>query len=471
MTLTLNYCYRIYPDSKQDAMLSEWLEICRRSYNYALRELKDWIASRKCPVDRCSLESEYIMSADYPFPSYHQQQNQLPKAKKVFPELAEVSSQVLQTNVRRLHDAWDFFRNRGFGFPRFKKYGQMKSLLFPQFRNPPLQLPSQEGLGVGGWHINLPKLKKVQINLHRPIPNGFVIKQVRIIKKAKGWFAVISIQSDLTWPEIESPFGHFLGLDVGLSSYLATSDNYVEKRRKFFKSEHRKLKLLQRRLSRKQRVRNSASQAECKTHSRQRRSNNYEKARKKVEKQHNHIAFKRKDYQFKLAHQVCDMGDSIFMEDIDFRTMAKGFFGKHTLDAGFGQFRDILKYVCKVRGKYFGLVDHRGTSQTCPNCRASLRKTLADRVHNCSECGYQCDRDVASAQEICNRGIETHSRQGLCRTETVCQTGRTSSGGHLQRKPLVEVSGVMNLDNWRRGNIPLWAEISRRESGSPHHNL
>ena len=430
MTLTLNYTYRIYPDSKQEAMLSEWLEICRLSYNYALRELKDWIASRKCPIDWCSLESEYIMSADYPFPGYHQQQNQLPKAKKVFPELAKVPSQVLQTNVRRLHDAWDFFRNRGFGFPRFKKYGQMKSLLFPQFRSNPLT----------GWHINLPKLKKVQINLHRPIPNGFVIKQVRIIKKAKGWFAVISIQSDLTLPEIESPFGHFLGLDVGLSSYLATSDNYVEKGRKFFKSEHRKLKLLQRRLSRKSK-----------------RSNNYEKARNKVEKQHNHIAFKRKDYQFKLAHKICDMGDSIFMEDIDFRTMAKGFLGKHTLDAGFGQFRDILKYVCKVRGKYFGLVDHRGTSQTCPNCRAEVRKTLADRFHVCHECGYGLDtfvdRDVASAQEICNRGIET-TTLGLRGKETVCQ---------------VEVSGVMSLDNWRRGNLPLWAEISRRESGSPRY--
>ena len=431
MTLTLNYTYRIYPDNKQEAILSEWLEICRRSYNYALRELKDWISSRKCLVDRCSLESEYIMAASYPFPSYHQQQNQLPKAKKVYPELAKVPSQVLQTNVRRLHDAWDFFRNRGFGFPRFKKYGQMKSLLFPQFKSNPLT----------GWQIKLPKLGKVQINLHRPIPDGFVIKQVRVIKKAKGWFAVVSIQSDITLPEIETPFGHFLGLDVGLSSYLATSDNYVEKGRKFFKSEYRKLKLLQHRLSRKDK-----------------RSKNSEKARKKVEKQHNHIAFKRKDYQFKLAHKVCDMGDSIFMEDIDFRTMAKGFLGKHTLDAGFGQFRDILKYVCKVRGKYFGLVDHRGTSQTCPNCRAEVRKTLSDRLHVCHECGYgvdyPVDRDVASAQEVCNRGIET-TTLGLREKETVCQ---------------VEVAGVMSLDNWRRG-IPLWAGISRRESGSSTHNL
>ena len=255
----------------------------------------------------------------------------------------------------------------------------MKSLLFPQFRTNPLT----------GWQINLPKLGKVQINLHRPIPDGFVIKQVRIIKKAKGWFAVISIQSDLTLPEIETPFGHFLGLDVGLSSYLATSDNYVEKGRKFFKTEHRRLKVLQRRLARKQK-----------------RSKNYEKARKKVEKQHNHIAFKRKDYQFKLAHKVCDMGDSIFMEDIDFRTMAKGFLGKHTLDAGFGQFRDILKYICKVRGKYFGLVDHRGTSQTCPNCGVVTgKKSLSQRVHECSNCGFVTDRDVAAAMIVEQRGL------------------------------------------------------------------
>lgn len=426
MTLTLNYTYRLYPDTIQEEKLWRWLEICRRSYNYNLKELKDWISSRKCPIDRCSLESEYVMSSDYPFPSYHQQQNQLPKAKKFFAELAEVPSQVLQTNVRRLHDAWDFFRNRGFGFPRFKKYGQMKSLLFPQFRSNPLT----------GWQLKLPKLGKVQINLHRPIPNGFVIKQVRVVKKAMGWFTVISIQSALNLPEIETPFGHYLGIDVGLDKFLATSDGYSEKGRKFFQTEHRKLKLLQRRLTRKEK-----------------RSSNYEKARQKVEKQHNHIAFKRKDYHFKLAHKVCDMGDSIFLEDIDFRIMAKGFLGKHTLDAGFGQFRDILKYVCKIRGKYFGLVDHRGTSQTCPNCRAEVRKTLSDRIHDCLSCGYQCDRDVASAQEICNRGIET-TTLGLRGKETVCQ---------------VEVSGAMSLDNWRRGTIPLWAEISRRESGSPRY--
>jgi len=416
--LTLNYTYRIYPDNSQIELLNEWLETCRISYNYALRELKDWIASRKCPIDRCSLEAEYIMPADYPFPGYHEQQNALPAAKEKYPRLASVPSQVLQTNIRRLHDAWDFFQKRGYGFPRFKKYGQMKSILFPQFRSNPLT-GSLRAPSVG--QIKLPKLGRVQINLHRPIPEGFVIKQVRILKKAKGWFAVISIQSDISIPD-PVPHGHCIGVDVGLLSYCATSDGFVEPGRKFFATEHRRLKVLQRRLSKKQK-----------------RSANYEKARKKVEKQHNHISFKRKNYQFRLAHKLCDMADTIFVEDIDFRIMAKGFLGNHTIDAAFGQFRSILKYVGKRRNVFVGEVDSRGSSQTCPNCRIEVRKQLSDRLHSCPECLYEVNRDIASAQELCNRGRETYP-------------------GTLEKPEIgsqVVLSGNLVLDKWRfRGAMP-----------------
>ena len=417
--MILNYTYRLYPDAKQVELLSEWLETCRVSYNYALRDLKDWIASRKCPIDRCSLESEYIMAADYPFPSYHQQQNNLPKAKKQFPRLKAAPSQVLQTNIRRLHDAWDFFQGRGYGFPRFKKYGQMKSLLFPQFKTNPLT----------DWTIQLPKLGRVQINLHRPIPEGFVVKQVRVIKKAVGWFAVLAIQSDIELPS-PVPHGHAIGVDVGLLSYVATSDRYTEARPKFFQTAYRRLQVLQKRLSRKMK-----------------RGKNYEKARIKVAKQHNHIGFKRTDYQFKLAHKLCDMANTIYIEDCDFRIMAKGMLGKHTIDAGFGQQRAILEYVARKRDVFVGRVDHRGTSQTCPNCRTTVRKDLSVRGHKCGECGYVVDRDIASAQEICNRGIETY--RGTPEKQEIGSQ--------------VVLSGNLVLDKWRfRG------ARSIGDDGSPH---
>ncbi|MGB5714079.1 MAG: transposase [Waterburya sp.] len=417
--MILNYNYRIYPDKQQIELLSEWLETCRVSYNYALRELKDWIVSRKCAIDRCSLESEYIMAADYPFPSYHQQQNNLPQAKKQFPRLKVVPSQVLQTNIRRLHDGWDFFQGRGYGFPRFKKYGQMKSLLFPQFKTNPLT----------DWSIQLPKLGKVQINLHRPIPEGFVLKQVRVVKKAMGWYAVVAIQSDI---ELKSPVphGHAIGIDVGLLSYVATSDGYTEGRPKFFKTAYRRLKVLQKRLSRKMK-----------------RGQNYEKARIQVAKQHNHIAFKRADYQFKLAHKLCDLAGTIYLEDCDFRLMAKGMLGKHTIDAGYGQQRTILEYVARKRDVFVGRVDHRGTSQTCPNCRTEVRKDLSVRLHECDQCGYVVDRDLASAQEICNRGIETY--RGTPEKQEIGSQ--------------VVLSGNLVLDKWRGG------ARSIRENGSPRY--
>ena len=382
--LTMNYRYRIYPTSAQEQSLKEWMDVCRVAYNYALREIKDWCNSRKCMVDRCSISHEYIMAANLPFPGEVNQLNVLPKAKKVFPRLGEVPSQVLQQAIKQLHRAWDGFQKVGHGFPRFKKFGQFTSLLFPQFKQNPVQ----------GGYIALPKLGLIPINLHRAIPNGFVVKQVRIINKANIWYASVNIQCDVSVPD-PMPHGHPIGVDVGLEKFLATSDGVLVKSPKFLKVMQSELKLLQRRLSRKKK-----------------RSKNYEKQRIKVARLHHTIDNTRKDFHFKQAHALCDAGDMIFVEDLDYRTLAKGMLGKQMLDAGFGQFRTITKYVCWKRGKFFGEVNARGTSQECPECGATVKKDLSIRVHHCQECGFIADRDVASGQVIRNRGIGLISTDG-----------------------------------------------------------
>ena len=435
--LTLNYRYRIYPDIAQMQSLTEWMDTCRVAYNYGLRQIKDWLGSRKCMVDRCSIVHEYIMSAELRFPGEVDQLNALPDAKKVFPRLGEVPSQVLQQTIKQLHRSWEGFQKQGHGFPRFKKFGQFKSLLFPQFKKSPLTgsgvacggKPSRSKGGsvgedsptdtpppltIAGVHIELPKLGAIPVNLHRPIPDGFVVKQVRIIRKADRWYACISIQCDVSVPD-PMPHGHPVGVDTGLKKFLATSDGTLVKPPKFFKGLQSKLKLLQRRLSRKQK-----------------RSNNCEKQRLKVANAHHTIDNTRKDFHFKQAHALCDSAGMVFMEDLDYRTLAKGMLGKHMLDAGFGAFRNIVKYVCWKRGKFFSLVDARGTSQECPECGAEVRKDLSVRVHFCSACSYTTDRDVASGQVIRNRGIALISTGGQPGTETVCAvdlpgTGETQS--------------------------------------------
>jgi putative transposase len=265
-------------------------------------------------------------------------------------------------------------------------------LLFPQFKENP----------VTNLHIKLPKIGAIPINLHRPIPTGFVVKQVRILRKADRWYASISLQCDVSVPD-PIPHGHPIGVDVGLEKFLATSDGVLVKQPLFFKSLQGKLKLLQRRLSRKKK-----------------RSKNYEKQRIKVARLHHQIDNTRKDFHYKQAHALCDAGDMVFMEDLDYRTSAKGMFGKHILDAAFGQFRSIIKHVCWKRGKFFSEVDARGTSQECPECGGEVKKDLSVRVHNCPHCGYKTDRDIAAGQNIRNRGIELISTLGHSGTETAC---------------------------------------------------
>jgi putative transposase len=157
MTLTMNYSYRISPSAAQQELMLSWLETCRRLYNRCLGDLKDWMNSRKCLVDRCSINREYIMSPDIPFPGYMEQKRQLTQWKKTDPELKAVHSQVTQDVVKRLHNSWEAFKQRGHGFPRFKKYGRFQSFLFPQFTKHPII----------GNKIKLPMIGFVDINLHR----------------------------------------------------------------------------------------------------------------------------------------------------------------------------------------------------------------------------------------------------------------------------------------------------------------
>ena len=118
----------------------------------------------------------------------------------------------------------------------------------------------------------------------------------------------------------------------------------------------------------------------------------------------------------------------IFIEDINFVTWQRGMLSKHSADAGFGQFVNILEWVCWKTDTYFAKVDKDGTSQTCPNCGAHTgKKELEVRVHNCSECGYTTTRDVAAAQEVRNRGLKA---VGQIVSENVCGLRATGSIGH-----------------------------------------
>ncbi len=243
---------------------------------------------------------------------------------------------------------------------------------------------------------------------------------------------MLSLQLNVNVPQ-PMPHGHPRGLDLGYDKFVATSDSEEIKRPRFLKTMQRKLKLLQRRLKNKQKG-----------------SNNRHKLNQKIARLHQRISDTRKDWHYKLSHHLCDGAGMIFVEDINFVSWQRGMLSKHSADAGFGQFVNILEWVCFWRDVYFAKVDKNGTSQTCPNCGAHTgKKTLDIRFHHCGECGYRTTRDVASSQEIRNRGLNA---LGHSVVENVCGLEATGSitrdtlvGTGRSRKPASQGVGIPSI--------------------------
>ena len=376
--LTMTYEYKLQPTLKQIAAIEQTLDVCRSVWNFALLKRKDWCNSRKSLVNTCSIVSEYIIPADEPFPNYHRQAKQLTEAKKTNERLRNAHSQVLQQVLRTLDRAWQDMQSKRLGFPRFKNKYRLRSFVFPKLGVNP----------VSAWGIKLPKLGLVRWRMSRPIPKGFEVKQARIVRKASGYFVMLSLSLDVDVPN-PMPHGHPRGLDLGYDKFVATSDGEEIKRPRFLKTLQGKLKLLQRRLRKKQKG-----------------SNNRHKLNQKIARLHQRISDTRKDWHFKLAHRLCRDVGMLFVEDINFVSWQRGMLSKHSADAGVGQFVTILKWVAQKTDTYFARVDKNGTSQTCPNCGTHTGKKALDiRVHFCPECGYTTSRDIAAAEVVRNRGV------------------------------------------------------------------
>lgn len=376
--LNLTYEYKLKPTAKQVAIFENWLELCRRVYNYALAERKDWFKSRSCQINACSIRSEYIVPADTTRPTYASQCNALTAYRKNSVALQSVQSQVLQQTLKRLEKAFVSMWEQNHGFPRFKKVGSMRSFVFPQMGVNPVQNRA----------VKLPKIGWVKFYQSRPIPDGATIKQARVVRRTSGWYVMLTWQWDVSIPST-MPRGEGLGIDMGLSNFIATSNGLLVKRQRFFIDAQRQLKLLQQRVSRKKPG-----------------SNNWKKAQKKVAKLHEYIANSRKDWHWKLAHQICQDAGMIFVENLNLVGLSRAMLGKHCLDAGWGQFFTILEQACFKHGVYFQKIDARKTSQICPNCGVETgKKELSERTHSCSSCGYTTDRDVAAAQVVLIRGL------------------------------------------------------------------
>ncbi|MEO0840452.1 MAG: transposase [Cyanobacteria bacterium J06643_5] len=393
-----SYQYRIKPNKEQRKIIDNTLDMLRYQYNYQLSQRFDWYKKNRCPIDRCPLVCHLPELKDKP--NRFSQQASLKQLKKERPWYKAIHSQVLQEVPKKVEIAFDRWlkgdcNGKKSGRPRFKGAGQYKTFTYPQFKQHPKVNNPLEKFAIGGnpqaatfRKIMLSKIGDVKVIIHRPIPDGFVIKTVSVTKKADGYYVTLSLE-DETVPTVKPDFdaNNIVGIDVGLIDFYVDSDNNRVAAPKYLRKAERKLKSAQRKVSR-----------------RKKGSLRRKKAIQKLGKQHKKVADTRKDFHFKTANGLLSQFDVVVVEKLNIKGLARTRLSKSINDAGWGKFISILKNKAENAGLSVIEVNPKGTSQICSNCNHVVKKPLSQRMHNCPNCGISICRDWNAAIVIRNRG-------------------------------------------------------------------
>ncbi len=360
-----NYQYRLKPTTEQKLVLNDWLRICQYWYNRQLGERFDWWEQNRSYTDRCLLVCHLPKLKDKP--EFYGQKKQLPIIKKDLVSIGwsrelldfnSVPSQTLQEVCKRVKLAFTRFiagdkNGRRSGKPRFKNQARFRSMVFEGAKF--------HSCSVGGkWlYISLPKIGIVNMRHHRTIPNGAILKQVQIIKKADGWYINLRLQDNSVpdfKPNITPTWDNSIGMDAVLheNNYLATSEGTKLPSLKSFRNSQGKLASISKRKSNKRGG-----------------SKSRRKLAKKEAKLHQQIARARKDHAYNTAQSLLDRGKKVFFHEklnlaglsrrnkaktdetgnfLPNGQSAKSGLNKSWADAAFGQFFNILKFKAEKAG-------------------------------------------------------------------------------------------------------------------------
>jgi putative transposase len=408
----LKFC--LYPNKEQEKKLFWTLARCRELYNAALSERKDSYQLHERTQLQVNPETGQVLAATMvanqrvKSVTYLQQKRDLPEIKDLREEYQDIHSQVLQDVLLRLKRAFDgFFRRLGNaetpGFPRFQGRNRYNSFTYPQTGGFSLSHDSR---------VCLSKIGSIKIKLHRPMEG--TPKTCTITYEAGQWYAVFSceVEPPEALPGVESE----IGIDLGITHFAALSDGTFIESPRYYRRAQRKLERLQQALSRKKRG-----------------SHRRENMRKTVAKTHRKIANQRRDFHHKQAKKLVNEHQTIIFEALQIPNIskrarpkqdengtylpngaaAKSGLSKSILDAGWGQFQQIVSYKAACAGRDVLKVNPRYTSQVCSQCGTVRKKFLEERWHSCA-CGCELDRDTNAAINILRLGS---SQRGATRVE------------------------------------------------------
>ena len=308
------------------------------------------------------------------------------------PWLKDAPVHPLQHALKDLERAYKNFFAKRADFPRFKKKGQGDSFRYPD--------PKQFKLDAGNGRIFLPKIGWMRLRLSREVLGA--LKNATVSHACGKWYVSIQTEREVEQPVPEAT--RAIGIDVGIARFATLSDGtFLEPLNSFRKHESR-LRRNQRAMSRKTKF-----------------SNNWEKAKARVQRIHARIGNARRDYLHKATTTISQNHAMVCIEDLQVRNMSKSATGgtekpgknvraksglnKSILDQGWFEFRRQLEYKLDWNGGILVPVPPQNTSRTCPCCghvSADNRQTQARFA--CVDCGFEENADLVGAINILARG-------------------------------------------------------------------
>jgi putative transposase len=356
-------------NNKQTTLARKHAGIARYAYNWALarckktyaEKLEDSIYKRPSSVDLHKMWVAEVKSEN----------------KWTY----ETSKCSPQQAFRNLDNAYKrAFTVKGSQLPTFKKKSVSDSFYLDgaiSYKNGKLKLP-KFGL----------------VNCSEVLPECD-IKNVVVSRQASHWF--VSFKTQQTPQKVEGiEEKEVIGVDLGIKSLATLSDGKIFENVRPYKKFKRKLKLAQRKVSKKFKKGAKAQ------------SNNYKKVSQKVAKIHYKISCIRKDSLHKLTTYLAKNHSEIVIEDLNVKGMSKNHkLASAILDGGFSEFRIQLDYKTKWYGSKMTVVDRfYPSSKTCSNCQSIKQDlTLKDRIYKCQICGMEKDRDLNASINLRQKAV------------------------------------------------------------------
>ena len=384
-----SYKFRLYPNKKQRVLIDKQIGCCRFIYNYSLAQKIKVYEEKGISISQFDLN------------------RLIPKLRKEFEWLKEVNSQSLQQENNHLEGAFKRFFREKRGFPKFKsKKNSNKSFSITQ--NYKLDFEKNK--------IKLPKIKWVKSKIDRKFNGKLKTSTVSLTPTGK-YFISVLVNDKKEYPKKQRfNYNSTIGIDVGIKHFATFSTGEKIDNPKFLRKKLSRLKIMQKRASKKQNG-----------------SQNRKKANLKVSLMHEQIKNQRKDFLHKLTTRIVSENQAIAIESLNIQGMMRNYHLAQAIsDVSWSEFFKQIEYKCDWKGKSILQIGRfEPSSKICSVCgEINHSLELKEREWICSNCNTKHDRDENASINI--------KKFALQKQNLIKQAPKEFRGEPLEMSTLVE---------------------------------